>query len=198
MSTATAGLGNRLDLTVSQVSLQVNLAQQEIATMLPMTELMKTGTIVLAAASSATVVPADFAEAVDVFRVNSFDSFGYRLLTLVPPREIDNAADSTGTAAGQSNRYAISGNSFMVYPPSASLDTLTLRYVAVPTDMTALTALPSLATRYHAAILYKTQENLCDMVADNQRAAYFRNKTISVLGTVPTPSDVLNRSERTL
>lgn len=197
LSEATSALGNRLELSVSQLSLHANLAQQEVASMLPHTELMKTATIVLAAGSGATVVPADFGEAVDVFRPNSYDAMGYRLLTAVPTREIDNAADSTGTATGVANRYALSGNSFLVYPASTSQDTLTMRYVSVPSDMTNLSDRPSLHTRYHPAVLYKFQENLSDRIVDNQRAAYFRNKFISAMGAIPTPSDTLNRSERT-
>lgn len=195
MSEATSALGQRIDLSQSQVSLQVNLAQLEVASMLPHTELMKTQTLVLAAASNATVLPNDYGSTVDVFRPNSFDSFGYRLLTPVPLREIDNASE--GTTTGVANRYAVSANSILFYPTTTSIDTFTLRYVAVPADITALTSLPSLHTRYHPAILYKTIENLADRVVDNQRAAYYRNKFISVMQSVPGPSDVLNASERT-
>jgi len=196
LSQATAALGNRLELTPSQISFQANLAQEEVAQMLPMTELMKTATLVLAAGSNATVIPSDFGELVDVFRPNSFDSFGYRLLTLVPLREIDNASE--GTQTGVANRFALSASSIVFYPTTTSQDTFTMRYVGIPSDMTNLTDRPSLHTRYHSAVLYKTQENLADLIVDNQRAAYFRNKFISVMGTIPTPSDVLNRSERTL
>jgi len=195
LSQATTVLGNRTELTPSQVSLQANMAQEEIAAMLPHTELHKSATLVLAAGSSATVIPADFAEVVTVFRVNSFDSFGYRLLTPVPLRQIDNASE--GTQTGVANRYAISANSILFYPTSTSQDTFTMRYVSVPSDMTNLTDRPSLHTRYHSAVMLKTMEYLSDLVVDNQRAAYFRNRFVSLMGTIPTPSDVLNRSERT-
>lgn len=193
LSLTTKALGNRLDLTASELSLQANIAQQEIAAMLPHTELMKSSTLVLAAGSNATVIPADFAEVIDVFRPNSFDAMGYRILTQVPLREIDNASE--GTATGVANRYAISANSIVMYPTTTSQDTFTMRYVGVPSDMTNLTDRPSLHTRYHPAVLYKLQENMADLVVDNERAAYFRNKCISVLGTVPTPSDTLSRAQ---
>jgi hypothetical protein len=198
MSQATTALGNRLELAVSQLSLQANLAQEEVAAMLPHTELLKTATLVLGAGSSATVIPADFGELVDVSRPNSFDAFGHRLLTLVALRQIDDAPDSTGTATGVSNRFAISANSILFYPGSTSIDTFTMRYVAVPSDMTNLTDRPSLHTRYHSAVAYKLTENMADLIVDNPRAAYYRNKFVSVMGTLPTPSDTLNRSERTL
>ena len=192
-SEATAALGNRLDVSISVVSLYANIAQQEVAVMLPHTELLKTQTLVLGAGSSATVLPADFGEVVDVFRVNSFDSFSARLLTQVSLREIDNASE--GTATGVSNRYALSASSILFYPGSTSVDTFTLRYVSVPSDMTNLTDRPSLHTRYHPAVLFKTIENLADRVVDNPRAAFYRQKVISVLGTVPTPSDAKTRAE---
>lgn len=192
MSEATAALGARTELTASTVSLYANIAQLEVAAMLPHTELLATQTLVLAAGSNATVLPADLGEIVDVSRPNSFDSFGNRLLTQVPLAQIDNASE--GTATGVSNRFATSANSILFYPTSTSVDTFTLRYVKVPSDMTNLTDLPSLHTRYHPAILFKLQEDLADRVLDTQRAAYFRNKVISVLGTVPQPSEAKTRA----
>lgn len=194
LSEVTSALGNRLDLTASQLSLHANIAQQEVAAMLPHTELLRSTTLVFAAGSNATVIPGDFAECVDVVRLNSFDSFGNRTLTLVPLRQIDNASE--GTQQGQANRYAISASSILVYPTPSSQDTFTMRYVAVPSDMTNLTDRPSLHTRYHVPILYKTLENVADRVVDNQRAAYFRNKFISVMGAIPTPMDTLKRNEK--
>lgn len=194
ISETTAALGNRLDLTTSQVSLHANLAQLEIASMLPHTELLAESTLTIAASGTSVSLPADYGEAVDVFRPNSYDAQSYRLLTQVPIREIDNASE--GTTAGTANRYAVAGSKLHVYPYPTSLDTFVLRYVKVPSDMTNLTDRPSLHTRYHPAILYKTMENVADRVVDNQRAAYYRNKVISVLGATPTPGAALQRSER--
>ena len=195
LSECTAALGQRLDLTPSQLSLHANLAQQEVSVMLPHTALMDTATIVLNLGSGSTNLPADYGECVDMTRTNSYDSFGFRVLTLVPPREIDNASE--GTQNGRTNRYAVSGQTLLFYPTSGSTDTFTMRYIKIPADMSNLTDRPSLHTRYHPAVLYKFMENMADRVVDNQRAAYFRNKFISVMGTVPNPSDVQNRSERT-
>ena len=187
MSEATAALGSRLDLSASVVSLHVNIAQQEVAAMLPHTELMTSATLVLGAGSSATVLPTDFNSSLpyEVSRPNSYDSFGYRSLTRVPIREVDNASE--GTATGVANRYAVSANSILFYPTTTSQDTFTLRYVSLPVDMTSTGSMPSLHTRYHPAILYKTIENLCDRVVDNSRAAYYRNKFLSVMGATPAP-----------
>lgn len=197
MSEVTAMLGNRVtDLSASVVSLHVNIAQQEVAQMLPHTELMKTATLVLGAGSNATVLPADFNSSLpyEVFRPNSFDSLGYRSLTRVPVREIDNASE--GTQTGVANRFAVSASSILFYPTTTSVDTFTLRYVGVPSDMTATTTMPSLHTRYHTAILYKAGENLCDRVVDNQRAGWFRNKFLSVMGATPAPGPTQTLTEK--
>lgn len=192
MSEATAALGSRTELAASTVSLYANIAQLEVAAMLPHTELLASTTLVLAANSNATVLPADLGEIVDVSRPNSYDSFGHRVLTQVPLAQIDNASE--GTQTGVANRYATSANSILFYPTSTSQDTFTLRYVKVPSDMTNLTDRPSLHTRYHPAILYKLEENLADRVLDLQRAAYYRNKCLSVLGTVPQPGEAKTRA----
>ena len=187
MSEATAALGSRTELGASTVSLYANIAQLEVAAMLPHTELLTSTTLVLGAGSSATVLPADLDRIVDVSRPNSYDSFGYRVLTQVSLAQVDNASE--GTATGVCNRFATSANSILFYPTSTSQDTFTLRYVRVPTDMSNTTDIPSLHTRYHPAILFKLCEDLADRVLDTQRAAYYRNKVISVLGTLPTPGE---------
>lgn len=192
MSEATAALGSRTELTASTVSLYANIAQLEVAAMLPHTELLATQTLVLGAGSNATVLPGDLGEIVDVVRTNSFDSFAHRVLTQVPLREIDDASE--GTQTGVANRFATSANSILFYPTTTSVDTFTLRYVKVPSDMTNTTDAPSLHTRYDPAILYKLCENLADRVLDTQRAAYYRNKCISVLGTVPQPTEAKTRA----
>lgn len=192
ISETTSALGNRLDVALSTLSLHANIAQLEVASMLPQLELMSTTTLVLGANSQTTNLPADFAEVVDIYRPNSYDAMGHRALSLVPPHVIDDAPE--GTTAGTVDRFTVVGGNVLFFPPAVSADTFVLRYVRTPSDMTALTALPSLATRYHPAILYKFQENMADRLLDNQRAAYFRNKCISVLGTVPTPGDVLSRA----
>jgi hypothetical protein len=192
LSEATAALGNRTEIPLSVMSLHANLAQLEVASMLPQLELMSTTTLVLGAGSQSTNLPADFAEVVNLSRPNSYDAMGYRNLSLVPSRVIDNASE--GTTAGTTDRFAVIAGSILFFPPPASTDTFLLRYIKTPSDMTALTALPSLATRYHPAILYKLIENVADRAVDNARAAYYRDKFLSVMGTIPTPDAVESRA----
>lgn len=180
MSEATAAIGARADLAVSTVSLYVNLAQLEVASMLPHDELLSTDTLAVAASRQTVPLPADFGEIVALSRVSSYDVFGFRLLAPISPPELDNASE--GTATGTPNRYARVGVNLFLYPTPTSADSLILRYRRVPADMVATTSQPSLHTKYHPAIYFKTCENLADRVVDNPRAAYYRNKFISVMG----------------
>jgi hypothetical protein len=198
MSEATALVGGRLDMTASQVSLYVNMAQLEVARALPHGEMEATAYLSVVSTSKATAngFPADFDEPISVSRISAYDTFGYLHLTPVPIRAIDDATDSTGTARGTPSRYAIHNQDIWIYPLASSDHSLTLRYRKVPSDMTALTAVPSLHTRYHPAILYKAAENLAMRAVDPQLAAYYRNTYISFMQATPSTQEVRTRSER--
>ena len=197
MSEATALVGGRLDMSASQVSLYVNMAQLEVARALPHGEMEATA--YLSAVTSAKTVagfPTDFDEPITVSRSSAYDTFSHLGMTRVSIGQIDDAADSTGTAAGSPNRYAIHNQDIWVYPTPSSALSLTLRYRKVPSDMTATTAVPSLHTRYHPAILYKAAENLAMRAVDPQLAAYYRNTYISFMQATPSTQEVRARSER--
>ena len=134
MSEATTLAGNRSDIAISTVSLQVNLAQLEVAAMAPHGALESTATLAVPADSNTTTLPADFAEPIAVSRVSSYDNFAYRLLTEVGIGQIDNASE--GTTAGTPNRYAVYNGALFFYPTPSSADSLILRYRRVPADMT--------------------------------------------------------------
>ncbi len=195
MSEATASAGGRVDISLSQASLLANLAQLEVASMLPHGEMESTDTLSIQTSGYTAALPADFGETISLSRVSSFDNFGYRALTAVPIHQVDNASE--GTATGTPNRYAIFNQQVVLYPTASSPHSLVFRYRKVPADMTALTDLPSLHTRYHPAVLYKLTETLCDRVLDSERAAYYRNKFISVMQTIPSTPELRTRSERT-
>jgi len=197
MSESTALIGGRLDMSASQVSLYVNMAQLEVARSLPMGE-MEATTYLNVPASGLTLggFPTDFDEPISISRISAYDSFGYLHLTQVPIREIDDASDSGGTATSTPNRYAIHNQDIWVYPLATSALSLKLRYRKVPSDMTALTATPSVHTRYHPAILYKTAENLAMRAVDPQLAAYYRNTYISFMQATPSTQEIRTRSER--
>lgn len=180
MSEATAVIGARADLGASTVSLYANLAQLEVASMLPHEELVSTDTLSALASRQTVPLPADFGDFISLSRVSSYDSMGFRLLAPVSVPAIDNASE--GTAVGVPTRFARVGANLFLYPTPVSADSLVLRYRRVPADMVATTALPSLHTRWHPAIYFKLCENLADRVLDNPRAAYYRNKFLSVMG----------------
>ena len=197
MSEATALVGGRLDMSASQVSLYVNMAQLEVARALPHGEMEKT--VYLAASISSLTAngfPTDFDAPISLSRASTYDGFSHMNLTRVSIGEIDDASDSGGTAVGVTNRYAIHNQDIWLYPKPSSTMSLTFRYRAVPADMTATTAMPSIHTRYHPAILYKTAENLAMRAVDPQLAAYYRNTYISFMQATPSTQETRAGAER--
>jgi len=197
MSEATALVGGRLDMTASQVSLYVNMAQLEVARALPHGEMEETVYLsVTTSIATTSALPPDFDEPMSISRLSAFDTFSHMNLTRVSIGEVDDASDSAGTGTGSPTRYALHEQDIWLYPMPSSALSLRLRYRRVPTDMTALTAMPSLHTRYHPAILYKTAENLAMRAVDPQLAAYYRNTYISFMQATPSTQEVRGRSER--
>ena len=198
MSEATALVGGRLDMTASQVSLYINMAQLEVSRALPHGEMEATTylTLSVSSATAAGYPPSDFDEPISVSRLSAYDGFSHLNLTRVSVGEIDDAADSGGTATGTTNRYAIHGDQLFVYPKSSSSVSLALRYRKTPSEMTLTTAVPSIHTRYHPAILYKAAENLAMRAVDPQLAAYYRNTFISFMQATPSTQELRGRSER--
>lgn len=197
MSEATALVGGRLDMSASQVSLYVNMAQLEVARALPHGE-METTTYLSCVTSTKTAAgfPSDFDEPISLSRSSTYDAFSHLNLTRVNIGQVDDATDSTGTATGTSHSYAILGGDIWLYPTPSSAFSLTLRYRKVPSELTTLTAVPSVHTRYHPAILYKTAENLAMRALDPQLAAYYRNTYISFMQATPSTAELRQRSER--
>lgn len=196
MSEATALVGGATDLTPSTVSLYVNLAQLEVARSLPMGEMEATTTYSVAASATSVALPSDFDEPIAFTRTTgAYDWGGHRTLTPTPIRVIDDA--SNGTSTGLPGVYAIHDQAAYLYPQPTSALSLQLRYRKVPTDLTALTSVPSLHTRYHPAILYKAAEQLAMRKMDPQTAAFLRNTYLSYMQATPSTQEVRVRSETT-
>jgi hypothetical protein len=197
ISEATALVGGRLDLLASQVSLYVNMAQIEVARALPHGE-MEATTYLAASTSSATAAgfPSDFDAPIALSRISTYDTNSHLALTRVTIGEIDDASDSGGTAVGTTNRYALHSGDIWLYPKPSSNVSFAFRYRKVPTEMTATTSVPSVHTRYHPAILYKTAENLAMRSVNPELAAYYRNTYISFMQATPTTQELRAGSER--
>ena len=197
ISESTALVGGRLDLTASQVSLYVNMAQLEVARAIPHGEMEATTALkVTASGKTASGFPSDFDVPLSLSRVSAYDGFSHLNLTRISIGEIDDAADSGGTATGTPNRYALMGEQVWLYPTPTSADSLLFRYRKVPADMTATTDMPSIHTRYHPAILYKTAENLAMRAVNPELAAYYRNTYISFMQATPSTQESRAQSER--
>lgn len=194
MSQATAMVGQRIDLTPSQVSFWANTAQLEVATRAPHMFMLSTSSFSLGVGSSATSLPSDFLSPVDLVNAGSGDSWGNHTLREVGLREVDNASE--GTANGRSNRYAIAPPSIQFYPSSDSTYAMMFRYYKTPADLVNLTDTLSVGSVLRPAVIWKLAEYLFAVTLDQEREAFARNRYLSYMGSVPSDDALKYRSER--
>ncbi len=194
MSQATAMVGQRLDLTPSQVSFWANVAQNEVASRAPHMFMLSTSSFSIGVGSSATSIPSDFLAPVDCTNVGSGDSWGNHTLREVATREVDNASEGTGNA--RPNRYAIAPPSLLFYPPSDSTYQVQFRYYKTPSDLVSLTDTLSVGTVLRPAVIWKLAEYLFAVTLDQEREAFARNRYLSYMQSTPSDEALRYRSER--
>ena len=194
MSQATAIVGQRLDLTPSQVSFYANMAQLEVATRAPHMFLISTSSWSQGVASSQTSLPTDFLSPIDLTNIGSADSWGNHTMREVATREVDNASEGTGQS--RPNRYALVPPSLVFYPPSDSTYQFQLRYYKTPADMTALTDTLSVGSVLRPAVIWKLAEYLFAVTLDQEREAFARNRYLSYMQSTPPDEALRYRSER--
>jgi len=205
-STRLAGIGAEME--PSRVSQFANQAIQDIAVRTPMAE---KETIAISSTSSGEpkfYLPADCDEVVTlsyltaatgvsfdnadaqfwtdraaVFDASGGDSGnGGWVIRQASPWEVD--SQSEGTATGVPDRYLWYGSWLELYPSPNSAYSLQLRYYKRISDLTNLDLAPSIATRFHYGVVLKTAELLAQG-GDTARAAYFANRYISYLESMP-------------
>lgn len=195
MSMATAMMGSTPgNFSQSQVSFFVNTAIMDVAKAVPHSMLESTTMLATSAGTQVVALPTDFYSPVNLSAISSADSFGNHNLREVSIQQIQNASE--GTAQNRPNRYAIFGANLWLYPNPASADSLLMRYYAYPSELTNLTATPSLASEWRNAVLFKTAEYMAAVGLDAEREAFFRNRFLSITGATPIVTDLRYRSER--
>ncbi len=205
-STAMAGEG-AYALEPSRVSLLVNQAIQEVALTTPLAEKESLAITSTVSGEAKMYLPADCDEIVSLSFLTaatgvSFDNAdalwwsqrgtvwdvsgsgnGGWVIRQAAPWEVD--SQSEGTATGVPDRYLQYATWLELYPSPNSAYSLQLRYYARISDLTGLDSMPSIATHYHGAVRLKTAELLCERVGDTARAAYFANRYIAYMMTMP-------------
>ena len=177
-SQTTTALGNRSDLALSTVSFWVNEAENEIWSQLPESQQE-------ALAISSTTVnedkisyPSDFLELIALSNLSDDRS-------LLDPLNADQVV-GWSNYSGMPTHYAEYATWIELRPIPDSAYSLELRYRKQRSDMTATTAIPSIATRYRRGIMLKAKALLArHVVLDPVMAATADNEYLSFMGSLP-------------
>lgn len=139
------------DIQPSRVSFYVNAAQRDVANRIQQAEFERLAVSSMSSGEARLFLPTDCERVLNL----SFD-------TGSPPRNIEqqNVWDfdnkSSGTQTGTPRFYVSYATWVEFYPSPNSSYSLLLRYVGRLSDITNLDSIPSIDTRYHQAVLFKT------------------------------------------
>lgn len=164
MSEATS-VARTNELIPSQVSRYVNLAQRDVANRVQQLEFERLAVSSTSSGDDKMFLPTDCERVLSL----SFDTGGYqRLIPQVYTDFIDNK--SMGTATAKPQYYASYGTWVQFYPSPNSAYSLQMRYIARVSDITNLDSIPSLDTRYHQAVAFKTTEYVAERTGNGALA----------------------------
>lgn len=174
MSRATTRIGRRDDITLSDASYWVNAAYQEVAQAAPHA-LLETITVSSTTSGENRIeLPADCMEIINLSWLTQLGASSTRTLRRTSVNRVDQAGF---TPVGKPAEYALYNNWIELWPSPDSAYSLQLRYHAYPSDMTATTAVPSMATEWRQAVLYLSEAFLhehlgSELEGANARARY--------------------------
>jgi hypothetical protein len=171
MSRATARIGKRSDIALSDVSFWVNVAYQEVAQAAP-GALMETLTVSSTTSGENRLeLPADCMELINLSWLTQLGTNSARTLRRT---SVDRADQAGFSPNGKPTEYTLFNNWLELWPSPDSSYSLQMRYYAYPTDMSATTAVPSLATEWRPAVLYLAEAFLHEHVGNDFEGASAR------------------------
>ena len=157
------------DINPSRASFYVNQAQRDVANRIQQLEYERVAVSSTSSGDDKVFLPTDCERVL----VLSFDTGGFN--RVIPQTSLDVIdSKSNGTLTGLPEFWASYASWVQFYPSPNSSYSLQLRYVARLSDMTNYDAIPSVDTRYHQGIMFKTVEFLTQRKGDLQSAAVFR------------------------
>lgn len=181
MSRATTRIGRRADISVSDASFWVNVAYQEVAQAAP-GALLETITVSSTTSGENRLeLPADFMEIINLSWLTDIGHGSARTLRRTSVEQVDQAGF---TPIGKPQQYVLFNNWLELWPSPDSSYSLQLRYHAYPSDMTATTQVPSLATEWRPAVLYLSEVFLNEHVGNELEAASSRAKYASYVASL--------------
>lgn len=156
-STTIAGLVDT-HIMPSRVSHYVNLAIRDVANRLPAVEFERYAFSSTSSGSPFYFLPTDCEKVINLSLATGVTGEGGQGLRQTNVWEVD--ATSDGTQTGIPRMFASFGTWVEFYPSPNSAYSLQLRYLARYSEITNTESIPSVDTRYHSAVLYKTVEYL--------------------------------------
>lgn len=171
MSRATARIGRRSDIAGSDVSFWVNTAYQEIAQSVPHALLETITVSSTTSGENRLELPSDCMEVINLSWLTQLGTNSARTLRRTSVDRTDQAGFSPN---GKPQEYALYNNWLELWPSPDSSYSLQLRYYAYPSDMTATTAVPSLATEWRPAVLYLAEAFLHEHLGNDFEGASAR------------------------
>jgi hypothetical protein len=162
------------DIHQSRVSFYVNLAQRDVANRVQQVEFERLAVSSTSSGDDKLFLPTDCERVLNLSFDTGSAAVGGRGLRQCNLWELD--AKSDGTATGVPNKYLSYATWLELYPSPNSQYSLLLRYIARLSDITNLTSIPSVDTRYHQGVLFKTVEYLALRKGDPAMANAFRQR----------------------
>lgn len=199
LSSATAAIGRRDDISLSDASRLANDAYFEVAYALGPEELEKVAYSSTTSSKYRVELPNDFYAPISakiIYRpswsTSSSVMSSYNTLHITSYEALDGRNPEPGGVPEEIAFY----NSWMeLYPSPNSGYSFHLRYHAHPSDMTNLTDIPSVSTPWRKAIELKTREYLADFVGDGAASQNAQAQYLRYVTTLKTPTGLRQSGE---
>lgn len=167
----------------SRVSFFINQAQRDTANRVQQVEFERLAVSSTSSGDDKLFLPTDCERVLNLSFDTANPAVGGRGLRQTNLWELD--AKSDGTWTGVPDRYLSYATWLELHPSPNSQYSLLLRYIARLSDMTSLTAIPSVDTRYHQGVLFKAVEYLSLLKGDPVMANVFRSRYEQELNDQP-------------
>lgn len=168
MSVATSDIGRRSDISASVVSIRANMAYFEVANSVEPQQQERIAVSSTTSGENRIDLPTDYGEFINLSMSWSWSTSSSVVSSHKTLNRMNiSTADAQGfLPVGEPQSYVLYNNWIELWPSPNSAYSLQFRYRSMVTDMIDLQDVPSIATPYRQAILYKLEEHLLRYVGD--------------------------------
>jgi hypothetical protein len=189
-SRATAGLGNRSDIALSDASFWANEAQREVWDDVPHDAQEVIAVSSTTSGEDKITLPTDFQELLHLSNLSATPAASLQQINL-------ENAESWATDLGTPTHYLLYDSWLELRPSPNSAYSIQLRYRTQLSDMTTLTSVPSVATRFRRAVMIKTKELLAEhVISAPERAVAARAEYVAYMSKTASDRALKQRENR--